>query len=116
MGTLCKCAQSFCDTLGGHLTSWVQNGSVNARIPWKTGVQRIRRAKTNQRDSKREFNYEPEGREFESLRVRHSSPTGLHRCTSSTSCDIGPVGITKPDTLPISHNELVSPLGVTPLF
>src|SRR6266404_400735 len=65
------CAQSFCDTLGGHPKSWVQFGSNKPQTLPKTKVQEVRRAKTNQRDSKSEFNYEPEGREFESPRARH---------------------------------------------
>jgi hypothetical protein len=50
---------------------WVQNGSNKPRKPPKTRVHQVRRAKTNQRDSKSESNYEPEGREFESPRAHH---------------------------------------------
>src|SRR5947209_16727050 len=67
----CVNGQAQCSILGGHLKSWVQIGSIKARNPCKTAIHRVRRAKTNQRDSKLESNYEPEGREFESLRARH---------------------------------------------
>src|SRR5207244_5640854 len=52
-------------------STWVQFGSNKPQTLPKTKVQEVRRAKTNQRDSKSEFNYEPEGREFESPRARH---------------------------------------------
>jgi len=55
----------FCDT------TWVHLGSINCQTPWKTVLYQVCRAKTNQRDSKLESNYEPEGREFESPRARH---------------------------------------------
>jgi hypothetical protein len=64
----------FCLTIGVHPTIWVHLGSSKTRILCKAAVEPIRRAKTNQRDSKLRFNYEPEGREFDSLRARHSFP------------------------------------------
>src|SRR5216684_7690942 len=66
-----NCVQIICAILGVHPKTWVQFGSNKPRTSAKTGVQEVRRAKTNQRDSKSEFNYEPEGREFESPRARH---------------------------------------------
>ena len=52
-------------------TRWVHFGSTKAQTTHKIVLHQVRRAKTNQRDSKSEFNFEPEGREFESLRARH---------------------------------------------
>ena len=49
----------------------VHFGSTKAQTTHKIVLHQVRRAKTNQRDSKSEFNFEPEGREFESLRARH---------------------------------------------
>jgi hypothetical protein len=51
--------------------SWlhgVRHGSINIRMPDKAKIHQVRRAKTNQRDSKLDSSYEPEGREFDSLR------------------------------------------------
>src|ERR1039458_8033714 len=73
LNELCKCAQRICLTLGVQPKTWVQLGSINARIPYKIVIHQVRRAKTNQRDSKLESSYEPEGREFESLRAHYSS-------------------------------------------
>src|SRR5260370_30988360 len=67
----CKCAQRFCLTIGVHPKSWVQFGSVKSRTAWKTVQDQVRRTKTNQRDSKLESTYEPEGRQVESLRAPH---------------------------------------------
>src|SRR6266850_2599221 len=65
-----SCVQKNCAILGVHPTSWVHFGSNRRRTARKTGLNEVCRAKTNQRDSKSEFNFEPEGREFESLRAR----------------------------------------------
>src|ERR1019366_3056089 len=73
LNEICKCAQRICLAIGVQPNTWVQLGSINARIPYKTVIHQVRRAKTNQRDSKLESSYEPEGREFESLRAHHSS-------------------------------------------
>jgi len=51
--------------------NWVHLGSNSGRTSHKIVLYQVRRAKTNQRDSKPEFSYEPEGREFESLRAHH---------------------------------------------
>ena len=64
--------KSFVALHGFIPTTWVQFRSSKPRMRYKTVVLEIRRAKTNQRDSKSGFNFEPEGREFESLRARHS--------------------------------------------
>jgi hypothetical protein len=61
-------------------------------------IQEVRRAKKKQRDSTSGFIYEPEGREFESLRARHSSPSTASRyatlSSTASSSVLGALGAT----------------------
>ena len=55
--TLQKHALIICATKGVHPTSWVHLGSNNVRIPYKTALQKARRAREKQRDSTSRFDF-----------------------------------------------------------
>src|SRR5882762_4615513 len=80
---------------------WVHLGSSNSQTAWKIVLYQVCRAKTNQRDSKSEFNYEPEGREFESPRARHFPPLSCRRFLAG-SYSMGGRAASAPALLPQS--------------
>ena len=77
-GPVLRTAQSFCDTLGGHLRSWVQTGS-NLPVLWESisgvnGAESTVRVKVNSR-----MLYKGAGR------IKNRS---LHAQESSARCEI----------------------------